>query len=209
MNPQASCPAVNRHQRNHRPGSGPGPRQPSPRRARAAAVITVLAAGLLAAACGGSPSSTGSGASPNAGGPPNDPIPLAYSQCMRSHGVPGFPDPNGQVQISKQQIVQLPVSGPRLQAAQQACIKLWPYQPLSGAQQRQQLTGYLKFAQCMRSHGVPGFPDPSAHDGHVEFVISISKDGFDPHSPQILAKAHECKRVLPAGPGLPEVSVSP
>jgi len=209
MNPQSSCPAANKHERNHHPGTGPGPRPPRPRRARPAAVITVLAAGLLTAACGGSPSSTGSAASPNAGGPPNDPIPLAYSQCMRSHGVPGFPDPNGSGQIAKDQILRLRVSGPRLQAASQACAKLWPYRPSSQAEQRQQLTAYLKFAQCMRSHGVPGFPDPTNHDGHVEFVISISKDGFDPHSAQILAKAHQCKRVLPAGPGLPEVTVSP
>ena len=129
---------------------------------------------------------------------------------MRSHGVPGFPDPNGQGQISKDQILQLRVSGPRLQAASQACEKLWPYQPPSQAQQRQQLTGYLKFAQCMRSHGVPGFPDPTTHDGHVEFVISISKDGFNPHSRQILAKAHECQHaLLPSHTGLPEVTVSP
>jgi len=129
---------------------------------------------------------------------------------MRSHGVPSFPDPNGNGQIPKQEIIQLGVSGPRLEAAQSACMKLWPYQPPSQAQQRQQLTSYLKFARCMRSHGVPGFPDPTVGSGgRVEFPISISKDGFDPHSPQILAKAHECKHVLPPGPGLPEVTVSP
>ena len=61
----------------------------------------------------------------------------------------------------------------------------------------------------MRSHGVPNFPDPTSSDGRVEFVISVSRDGFDPHSPQILAKAHECQYVLPAGTGLPSVTVSP
>lgn len=178
---------------------------------RPAALTVMAATALLTAACSGSPSSTGSGGSPNAGGPPNSPIPVAYSRCMRSHGISNFPDPNGNGQISKQQIIQLGVSGSRLQAAQRACMRLWPYQAPSQAQQRQELAYYLKFAQCMRSRGVPGFPDPSTGSGgHVEFAISVSKDGFDPHSPQILAKAHECQHaLLPSQTGLPEVTVSP
>ena len=60
----------------------------------------------------------------------------------------------------------------------------------------------------MRSHGVPTLPDPVATDGHVEFVISTSKDGFNPHSPQILAKAHACQHVLPAGSQLPSAVTS-
>ena len=62
----------------------------------------------------------------------------------------------------------------------------------------------------MRAHGVPSFPDPlRRHDGRVEFALSISQDGFNPHSPQILAKAHGCEHVLGAGSGLPEVTESP
>ena len=190
---------------------GPGPRLPWHRWVRVAAVMTVTAAtAALAVACGGSRSSSGPGGSPNAGGATNSPIPVAFSQCMRSHGIPGFPDPDGSGQIAKQQIRQLGVSTTVLQAAQRACNNLWPYQPPTQSRQRQQLTDYLKFARCMRSHGVPNFPDPSTGDGgRVEFAISISKDGFNPHSPQIIAKAFECKHVLPAGPGLPEVAVSP
>jgi hypothetical protein len=178
---------------NNCPGRGRGTRQPWPQRARAAAVITVMApAALLAAACGGSPSPTSSGGSPNTGGPANAPIPVAYSQCMRSHGIAGFPDPDGNGQIPKQAIIQLGVSGSRLQAAQRACMRLWPYQPPSQAQQRQLLGDDLKFAQCMRSHGVPGFPDPT-----------LASRG------PIFAKAHGCQHVLPAGSSLPSVTVSP
>jgi hypothetical protein len=54
----------------------------------------------------------------------------------------------------------------------------------------------------MRAHGVPNWPDPTTDpdSGFVEFVLSISRIGFDPHSPppQILAKAHECEHGLPA-----------
>jgi len=195
---------------NNCPGRGPGPRRLRPRRARVAAVITVMAAAaLLAAACSGSPSSTGSGGSPNAGGSATSQL-VAYTQCMRSHGVPDYPGPDSSGQMPKiTSGQQVGVSDSRLTAAQGACQDLWPYQAPTQAQQRQQLTDDVKFAQCMRSHGVPNFPDPTSSDGRVEFVISVSRDGFDPHSPQIIAKAHECQYVLPAGTGLPSVTVSP
>jgi hypothetical protein len=191
---------------NNCPDRGRGPRWPWPRRARVAAVITVMAAALLAAACSGSPSSTGSGGSPTAGGSANSQL-VAYSRCVRSHGIPDFPDP-ASGDIPKETAQQLGVSDSVLRAATGACADLWPYQARTQAQQRQQLTDDLKFAQCMRSHGVPNFPDPTSSDGRVEFVISVSRDGFDPHSPQILAKARGCEHVLPAGSGLPSVTVS-
>jgi hypothetical protein len=169
----------------------------------------MAAAALLAAACSGSPSSAGSGGSPNAGGSTNSPSAVAWIQCVRSHGVPDFPGPDSSGQIPKIAFgQQVGVSDSRLSAAQRACQALWPYQAPTQAQQRQQLTDDVKFAQCMRSHGLPNFPDPTNSDGHVEFVISVSRDGFNPHSPQILAKAHECQHVLPAGTGLPSVSES-
>ena len=123
--------------------------------------------------------------------------------------MPNFPDPDSSGQIPKETPQQLGVSDSVLQTARQACQNLWPYQPLTQAQQRQQLTDDLKFAKCMRSHGLPRFPDPTSSGGGVEFVISISGDGFDPHSPQILAKARACEHVLPAGSKLPSVSVTP
>jgi hypothetical protein len=195
---------------NNSSGRGPGPRRLRPRRARGAAVITVMAgAALLAAACSGSPSSTGSGGSPNAGGSATSQL-VAYTECMRSHGVPEYPGPDNSGQMPKiTSGQQVGVSDSRLTAAQGACQALWPYQAPTQAQQRQQLTDDLKFAQCMRSHGVPDFPDPTSEPSGPRFVISVSRDGFDPHSPQIIAKAHECQYVLPAGTGLPSVTVSP
>jgi hypothetical protein len=56
---------------------------------------------------------------------------------------------------------------------------------------------------------VPTLPDPVATNGHVEFVISVSRDGFNPESPQILAKARACQHVLPAGARLPSAVTTP
>ncbi len=66
------------------------PRRASPRPARtAAAIIAAAAPALLAAACGGGSSSTASSstAAYRAGA-------LHYAQCMRSHRVIDFPDPD-------------------------------------------------------------------------------------------------------------------
>lgn len=131
---------------------------------------------------------------------------------MRSHGVAEYPEPDSSGQLTKitpTDVQRLGVSLSRFQGAQKACEALWPYQAPTLAQQRQELTDDLKFARCMRAHGLPGFPDPTAETGGPRFLISVSKDGFDPHSPAVLARAHECEHVLPAGSGLPEVTVTP
>jgi hypothetical protein len=137
---------------------------------------------------------------------------------MRSHGVPDYPDPNGSGQLPKitpANEAQLGVSASRFTAAQASCQRLWPYQGLSLRQQQQELADALTFARCMRSHGVPTFPDPATDpaSGRVEFVISGSS-GIDLNSPQILDKARGCERGLPAYmlPGSPdgvEVTTSP
>jgi hypothetical protein len=140
---------------------------------------------------------------------------------MRSHGVPDYPDPNSSGQLPKigpREEPQLGVSESRFNVAQQACQRLWPYQAPTQAQQRQELAAALIFARCMRSHGIPNWPDPTTDpdSGRVEFVISRSHAGFDPRSPspQIVATAHECEHGLPASalPGSPtgvEVTESP
>ena len=130
---------------------------------------------------------------------------------MRSHGVAAFPDPGsgGQIQKITNAAQQLGVSDSRFNAAGTACQALWPYQAPTQAQQRQQLSDDLKLARCMRSHGLPDFPDPTvAATGQVEFVIS-SHAGFDPYSAPVKAKAVACERALGGGPELPSVTVSP
>jgi hypothetical protein len=167
-----------------------------------------MATALLAAACSSSPSSTASAGSPSAGSTAAKAV--AYTQCMRSHGVPEYPDPDSSGQLQKiGSGQQVGVSDAQLTTASNACQSLWPYQALTQAQQQQELTEDLKFAQCMRSHGVPTLPDPVATNGQVEFVISVSKDGFNPRSPQILAKARACQHVLPAGAQLPSAVTTP
>jgi hypothetical protein len=188
-----------------------------------AAVIAMAALVLLVAACGGSPSS--SGGSPNAGGSTSFPSAVDYSACMRSHAVPNFPDPDSSGNLPKADAHHLGVSSSQLQAAQGACQRLLPdtggtinadsiqqcmtASDCPAALVQQVLSEERNFAECMRSHGVPNWPDPSIDSqGRPVFAISMSKLGFDPYSPQVWAKGNECSHLMPGLPGLP-AAVSP
>ena len=168
---------------------------------------------LLTAACGSgtsssSTSSTSGTSSSGIGGVSvahaSDELGLA--RCLRAHGVPNYPDPNasGQEPPGAKQLIFTPHG----QAAVGACSSWSKRIRNDDAAQNQVVTGeYVRFARCMRAHGLPDFPDPAYAEGRVEFVLSASQDGFDPHSPQVLAKAHQCESVLPPGSGLPSVEV--
>lgn len=144
---------------------------------------------------------------------------------MRSHGVPNFPDPDSSGDLPKPDAHHLGVSSSQLHTAQQACQHLLPYNGgainADSIQQcmlasdcppalvQQVLNEERNFAQCVRSHGVPNWPDPIIDtQGRPVFAISISKNGFNPYSPQIWAKGNECSHLMPGLPGLP-AAVSP
>jgi hypothetical protein len=177
--------------------------------ARTAAAITastVLV--LLAAACGGSPSSNGSGGSPDAGGSPNSQPAIGYASCMRSHGVPKYPDPDSSNELPnglpKVSVQQLEVSNSQYQAAQNACAHLLPNGgQMTQTQSQQDLDAMRRYAQCMRSHGVPTWPDPTYDPAAGWGFNLVHVHGFDPNSTQIENKMDECNRALPPGIGVP------
>jgi hypothetical protein len=108
-------------------------------------------------ACGSSgKSNTGSGSNGQVAG-------IKFADCMRSHGVPNFPDPSagGGIQIGSSSGIN--PKSPAFQSAQNACAKLMPGGgPLRGKALESRRLALLKLAQCMRNHGVPTFPDPTA-----------------------------------------------
>ena len=199
---------------------------PSPRcRHGLMAVIATAVLAVPAAACSSSPSSAGGGSPSNAPGASTARSGVAYSACMRSHGVPSFPDPDTSGSLPNADAQHLGVSGSQLQAAQRACRPLLlntggaidagsvDQCMMAGdcprAFVRTVLDEERRFAQCMRSHGVPNWPDPSIDSqGRPVFAISISRLGFDPYSRQVWAKGNRCSHLMPGLPGLP-AAVSP
>lgn len=123
---------------------------------------------------------------------------VAFSACMRSHGVPKFPDPNSQGAISN--VIQLGIdpSSPQYQAAQKACAHLANGPSPGGSQsQSQNLAEALKFAKCMRSHGFPNYPDPNSNGA----ITGNSADGINPGSPQYQTAQKICSQQTGFGKG--------
>jgi hypothetical protein len=117
-------------------------------------LATIATGGALAiAACGASRSTPSHGGSVRTGF-------LAYSACMRSHGVPNFPDPSsgGGIHLT---VGSINPFSPSVKSAQARCHKLLPGGGPPQGVSEQQKERLVRTAECMRSHGVTGFPDPT------------------------------------------------
>ncbi len=89
---------------------------------------------------------------------------------------------------------------PHFKSAQQACSKLLPGGGPGGEGPNHQITPaeqsqYLKAAACIRSHGVPNFPDPTFSGGGVH----IDHQGLNESSPAFKAAVQACESLIPGG----------
>lgn len=121
------------------------------------AVLGAIGCAVALAACGSSSHSTdASSSSREAAG-------IRFSDCMRAHGVPNFPDPSagggGGVQFNASGINP---QSPAFQAAQKNCQKLMPGPPVRGGGSEARKLQLVKLAECMRGHGISSFPDPTS-----------------------------------------------
>jgi len=144
---------------------------------------------LTATACGSSNSaSSGTGSS--------DPIAIQFADCMRSHGVPHFPDPGQGSGLSAQDSPQ----SPAFKSASTTCDKLQPggnTPPPKPSKSRQ--LAMMRFAKCMREHGVSNFPDPtlSLPPGNVSAIdvggiFFVLPPGLDFQSPAVKQARTAC-----------------
>jgi hypothetical protein len=125
---------------------------------------------------------------------------------MRAHGVPNFPDPNGQGVI---QGSGFDPNSSQFQKAQQTCAKALGHGlgTRSPAQIAQAEAAALAFSKCMRSHGVPGFPDPTfGSGGGISIRITGhagagGNNGLDPSSPIFQKAQRSCGSLLPGRAG--------
>jgi hypothetical protein len=182
------------------------PRRRQHGRARRAGpfAVALIGVGLLAAACSHGPSGAGvaglGASTPSAqssGG--THASALAYAQCMRGHGLSDFPDPDSSGNIDLKSLHPQPGSDlyaddPRFQAAATACQSLRP--TVSASQQQQDAAQALKWAQCMRAHGISNFPDPDSN-GQIR-VSSLQAAGVNLDSPQGQAAANACQQYRPS-----------
>jgi len=116
---------------------------------------------------------------------------VAFASCLNRHGVevsvartgglvwetgPGLPSPGS----------------PQALAAERDCKALLPtgwYQAPSAGQLAENLALMLRFARCMRAHGVPNFPDPTSKG-----LTFSPSSGINLNSPAFLAAQTRCQR---------------
>ena len=150
--------------------------------------LLALSAAAALAACGSSASDPTTAAKPDRM--------VAFAKCMRSHGVPNFPDPgsngSGGIQIQATQragsgasmsVNGVSVSAPAFQSAMRSCRPQLPNgghpPPLSAARK----AAMLQFSRCMRENGLPNFPDPTfGTGGRVRLEVGPGAS-VNPNSP--------------------------
>ena len=173
----------------------------------AASIIATAALALTAAACGGSSrsqvaqigsTSTQSSAASSTSAPSaQGHRALAYSRCMRSNAVLGYPDPNssGGTDKSKITAARSSVGSSKFDAALNACRHLLPpSQPApTPAEVQQVMRAMASVARCIRSHGVSNWPDPYLDAGRPTFDIH----NIDYKPPRISAAIHDCQHLMP------------
>jgi hypothetical protein len=166
---------------------------------RCAGAMAVIAAVAALTACGGSSGS--SSADTASKGSATYRADLAFAQCMRTNGMPNFPDPNpsGGFGVSGQ--LNGNPSGPAAQA-HNACQHLLPRgsSTTSGSSVTQaQLNQAVKIAQCLRAHGEPTFPDPKVVNGQLNFALQNGVLG----SARFQSAVSACRSLIPKGVNFP------
>jgi hypothetical protein len=134
----------------------PLPTHANPRaaiRRRRAAMLATVGCALAIAACGssGTPGATTASAGSTQG--------VKYADCMRSHGVAGFPDPLSGGGFSLPSTINQ--QSPAYLAASKACATIQPAAQSHATPTEQQKLAGLNLAICVRKHGITDFPDPS------------------------------------------------
>lgn len=131
------------------------------RRAPAVAIAALL--GVACTGCSSAPSGAGNGGARAKA--------VRFSQCMRSHGVRGFPDPDASGALTIDGVLNgsslNPNSAPWKRAVS-ACKDLEPPGFTGPRRTPAEQQNALELARCIRANGVTDFPDPAPGEPPVD-----------------------------------------
>lgn len=151
---------------------------------------SLLAGGILLAACSSGTAHPPAGSARTGQGGSPDTRTAAIVHCYRTHGDPSFPDPVYDPGDGRWHFATSPGTAPL--RTQQACQHLFPSVNASPPVPQAQFQQLVRLAQCIRQHGVPSWPDPDPQ-------------GAFPLPPSLLAKTpasqqarQACRRYVPS-----------
>jgi hypothetical protein len=116
-------------------------------------------------------------------------------RCARANGMPNLPDP----QIDSNGRASFPNGTPDPPASvRRACQSIYDRLPASarGDEERPpaDMQALLRYARCMREHGVADFPDP---DAEGNFSAPAGSSGPGPNSPSFQRALQACRQLDP------------
>jgi hypothetical protein len=159
-------------------------------------LAALAAVALIGAGCGSDASSqpeTASSATPKLTAQEKA---VKFAECMRANGVPHFPDPDPKGETN----FGVDVSREVWLKAVDACKALKPAGALSSKRSPKEQSAGLRFAQCVRDHGVKDFPDPINGAPLIDTYKIPSSN--KPGGMTILnAATHKCGAILKSSAG--------
>jgi hypothetical protein len=152
---------------------------------------------LISAGCGSNaPSETGTASNSGTGAAKkatDQNKAVKFAECIRAHGVPHFPDPDAKGDSN----IGIDVTPEVWKRAVDACKDLEPPGALSARRTPKEQKASLRFAQCMRDHGMKDFPDPVDGEPLIDTTRIPSAAGRGAHSiPGFQAAVEKCVGVL-------------
>jgi hypothetical protein len=187
----------------------PIPLRTRPALSRVLAVAAAIAAVPALAACGGSKSPANAAAAERSQEGQDEAKLAKFAKCMREHGVEAKTSSGpGHQSLGFRVSGKAGAGRQSLETAQRACKQ---YQPepkkvnLSPQEKVAQEEAVLKFAKCMREHGVN--VHGSASGGRIQLQVGGpgASSGPNPESPSFQAAQKACRSLLPftakGGPG--------
>jgi hypothetical protein len=172
-------------------------------------MLAALAATALAlGACGSSDDNDKSGGGGGSNASKQDKAyegALKFAKCMRDNGI-DMPDPQkasgGGILQKMGGSKDAPVNEVKMQAAQKKCqhfMETGGGDRRSPGDDKQARATFLAYSKCMRTHGVPDFPDPKFTANGVQLSIR-SKDGsgpnLNPDAPAFKAAEKQCQPLM-------------
>jgi hypothetical protein len=116
-----------------------------------------------------------------------------FVQCARANGMPNLPD----LRLDSNGQVSLPPGTPDPpKSVERACRSIWERLPASAngdaGRPPADMQALLRYARCMREHGMADFPDPQA-DGRFPLPASLRQG----KTPSFLRANQACRQLNP------------
>jgi hypothetical protein len=162
---------------------------------RGGRVAVAVGLGVIVLLLAGCSASGGSGAATTTSGQQQTAAVLReLVRCARATGMPNMPD----LRLDSNGRVSLPPGTPEPpKSVERACRSIWERLPASarGDEERPpaDMQALLRYARCMREHGVADFPDPDAQ-GNFKAPPSVQREG---KSPRLLRALQACRQLSP------------